>query len=100
MTAVVDLLGLRRKYHISKSAKQHVFERDDWTCQKCRAKSEPGDPTRLYRRPLGAVVFYPDPENRLTIDHIIPRILGGPNAQTNLQALCKRCNDEKGGALT
>lgn len=29
---------------------------------------------------------------RLTLDHIIPRALGGPNVAENLRPLCKLCN--------
>ena len=77
-----------------------VFARDDWTCRGCGAKSKQGDPHTLYRRPLGAVVYYPDPRGKLTVDHVVPRCLGGANAQTNLQTLCERCNHAKGCALT
>lgn len=31
----------------------------------------------------------------LTIDHKIPKILGGTNEKKNLQCLCKRCNTMK-----
>jgi len=33
---------------------------------------------------------------RLGIDHIIPRSLGGGDEQGNLQVLCAKCNGEKG----
>ncbi|MBO2009198.1 HNH endonuclease [Hymenobacter negativus] len=33
---------------------------------------------------------------QLTVDHIIPRVLGGGNHRANLQCLCKRCNKAKG----
>lgn len=33
--------------------------------------------------------------HKLTVDHIIPRALGGSSALTNLQCLCERCNNKK-----
>ncbi len=34
-----------------------------------------------------------------TIDHVIPRSLGGTNKEDNLQLLCKECNEEKGDRM-
>lgn len=31
----------------------------------------------------------------MTIDHVIPRSKGGPNAQWNLRVACKACNKAK-----
>ena len=36
----------------------------------------------------------------LTIDHIVPRSLGGSDADENLQLLCGACNSVKGNRLT
>lgn len=35
----------------------------------------------------------------LSVDHIIPRVLGGSNRLRNIQILCKKCNMEKGEDL-
>jgi hypothetical protein len=35
----------------------------------------------------------------LTVDHIIPRSLGGPDTPRNLRTLCRRCNSTRGGRL-
>jgi HNH endonuclease len=35
----------------------------------------------------------------LTIDHILPRSLGGPDTPTNRRHLCRRCNSVKGGRI-
>lgn len=36
-------------------------------------------------------------EDRLTVDHIVPRVLGGDDSLSNLQVLCSTCNSSKGG---
>ena len=36
----------------------------------------------------------------LTIDHIVPRSIGGPDADESLQLLCGACNSVKGNRLT
>ena len=35
-------------------------------------------------------------ENYMTIDHILPRHLGGSNSRFNFMALCAECNEFKG----
>lgn len=37
--------------------------------------------------------------NDLQIDHVIPRAAGGPDDFTNLQILCRPCNQAKGTAI-
>ena len=35
-------------------------------------------------------------KNELTVDHIIPLSRGGSSHPSNLQSLCRKCNEEKG----
>ncbi|MGI6249881.1 MAG: HNH endonuclease [Anaerolineaceae bacterium] len=61
----------RQPIHLSK---KEVFERDQYTCQYCGSKGGP-----------------------LTVDHVIPRHLGGLHVWENVVAACPRCNHLKGG---
>jgi 5-methylcytosine-specific restriction endonuclease McrA len=54
--------------------KQEIFRRDNYTCQYCGVKAR-----------------------RMTIDHIIPRYLGGEHSWSNLVTACPDCNRKKGG---
>ncbi len=53
--------------------KDNIFKRDNCTCQYCGAKGVP-----------------------LTIDHVIPKALGGKDIWTNLVTACHSCNNRKG----
>ncbi len=57
-----------------KLTRREVFRRDNYTCQYCGRKV-----------------------NNLTIDHVIPRHLGGAHTWTNVVAACPSCNHQKGG---
>ncbi len=63
----------RPRPHV-KLTKREVLRRDNYTCQYC-----------------GQHVPY------LTVDHVIPRHLGGEHEWTNLVAACPHCNHRKGG---
>lgn len=61
------------------------------------AFGRPPRPGRKPREPLWlgrACVYCGRPAT--TVDHVIPRSRGGPNAQWNLVPACKECNHEKG----
>ena len=55
---------------------------------KLRLLGEHGYRCRVCQRKMN----HPD---ALTIDHIVPRGMGGSNANQNLQLLCKRCHRAK-----
>lgn len=57
-------------------SKKNVLRRDRRTCQYCG-----------------------DNGGEMTVDHIVPRSLGGVSSWTNVVAACKRCNLKKGNRL-
>ncbi len=65
---------IHRPHPHVKLTKREVLRRDNYTCQYC------GQHVAI-----------------LTVDHIIPRHLGGEHAWTNLVAACSHCNHRKGG---
>lgn len=55
-------------------SKREIFRRDNYTCQYCGTNS-----------------------GRMTLDHVIPRHLGGRHTWENLVTACASCNLRKGG---
>ena len=55
--------------------KREILRRDNHTCQYCGRRS-----------------------HYLTIDHVLPRRLGGKHEWTNVVAACPQCNRRKGGS--
>jgi 5-methylcytosine-specific restriction endonuclease McrA len=54
--------------------KHEIFRRDKYTCQYCGARGL-----------------------NLTLDHVVPRRLGGTHSWENLVTACESCNHHKGG---
>jgi 5-methylcytosine-specific restriction endonuclease McrA len=54
--------------------RREVFRRDNYTCQYCGRR-----------------------DGGLTVDHVIPRHLGGQHTWSNVVAACPACNHRKGG---
>ena len=57
-----------------KLTRREVFRRDNYTCQYCGRR-----------------------DTTLTVDHILPKHLGGQHVWTNVVAACPGCNHRKGG---
>ncbi len=70
---------VRLRFHIRrprpklKLSRRSVFARDNYTCQYCSHRG-----------------------NDLTVDHVVPRRLGGDTSWDNLVCCCKKCNSKKG----
>jgi 5-methylcytosine-specific restriction endonuclease McrA len=67
---------IRRPRQTIRLSKREIFRRDNYTCQYCG------------QRPI-----------RLTVDHVVPRHLGGEHSWENLVTACPTCNLRKGGRL-
>jgi 5-methylcytosine-specific restriction endonuclease McrA len=65
---------VKRPRPVVKLNKQEIFRRDGFTCQYCGTR-----PTRP------------------TLDHVVPRHLGGTHTWENLVTACPSCNLRKGG---
>jgi 5-methylcytosine-specific restriction endonuclease McrA len=77
LPSVIQLYNMihRPRLHL-KLTRREVFRRDNYTCQYCG-------------KTAGA----------LTLDHIIPRHLGGQHTWKNVVTACSNCNHRKGGRL-
>ena len=70
---------VRLKNHIKRPhpqlrlSRRSILARDNYTCQYCGHAG-----------------------HDLTVDHVIPRRMGGPTSWDNLVCCCKRCNTRKG----
>jgi len=69
----LDTMIQRPRPHI-KLSKREIFRRDNYTCQYCGQRKK-----------------------NLTVDHVIPRRLGGEYSWQNLVTFCASCNHRKGG---
>lgn len=60
-----------------------VLERDGWICQRCLRLCAPWGSPRAKRK------------HWATVDHVVPRSLGGWDSPVNAQVLCVGCNEWK-----
>ncbi len=65
---------IKRPRPIVKFTRKEIFRRDNYTCQYCLR-----------------------PSKSLTIDHVIPRHMGGKTTWDNVVTACPHCNHRKGG---
>ena len=73
--SIIRLFNMIKRPHPEvRLTKREVLRRDNYTCQYC-AKRTP----------------------YLTVDHVLPRRLGGSHTWDNLVAACPSCNHQKGG---
>ena len=74
---VPSVVRLERYIHAPRRrvvlSKRNILRRDNYQCQYCGAR-----------------------ENKLTIDHVLPRKSGGQASWENLVAACAGCNNKKG----
>lgn len=64
---------VRRPLPELRLSRRSILARDNYTCQYCGQKAKD-----------------------LTVDHVIPKRLGGPTTWENLVCCCKKCNTKKG----
>lgn len=74
--------GVRTRWRISRARRFAIYERDGWVCQLCFLDVA-RDESRLWPRSA-------------TLDHILPRALGGSDADENLRLACRDCNTRRG----
>ena len=65
---------VKRPHPRVKLSKREIFRRDSYTCQYCGSRG-----------------------GNLTVDHVLPRRLGGVHSWENLITACAYCNHRKGG---
>jgi len=65
---------IRRPRRERKLTRFEIFERDRYTCQYCGKQT-----------------------HQLTLDHVIPRHMGGPHTWENVVSACVACNRRKAG---
>jgi 5-methylcytosine-specific restriction endonuclease McrA len=75
LPSVIRLAIYIRKPFVERVAfnKKNILRRDHYACQYCGRRGD-----------------------RLTVDHVVPRSLGGQTSWTNVVAACLRCNLRKG----
>ncbi len=75
--SVVRLLRyVKRRYIDVRFSRQNIYARDHYTCQYCGKQL---------------------PHSQLSLDHVIPKVMGGKTTWENIVTCCLPCNRKKGG---
>jgi hypothetical protein len=72
------------------STRLAVYARDDWHCLACRV---------ALRWQKGRGKWTDCRAKAASLDHVVPKVLGGSNDPTNLITLCVSCNSSRADAL-
>lgn len=79
------------KSSVPGSVRRRVFRRDNFRCDECGLKG------REHHWASGARTYPTDVTGVwLSIDHRVPKSLGGSHDESNLRTLCTTCNTRKG----
>lgn len=70
---------------VNRNKRDRQFRRSKLICFYCKAKTVFHNST----------AFEPMPLNAATIDHIVPKCIGGSNSNLNLVTACFSCNQNK-----
>lgn len=72
-------LAQKRSFYVPSAIRLMIYERDGWLCGFC---GEEVNPQEAHNSP-----------GQATLDHILPRSLGGPDDHSNLRLLHRYCNN-------
>jgi 5-methylcytosine-specific restriction endonuclease McrA len=78
MPSIVMLKKYHRRPNYARFSRRNMYIRDNYHCQYCGSKFDAAD---------------------LTIDHVVPRSLGGGTSWENCTTACFDCNTKKGSKL-
>ena len=75
----------RGSHWIRDEKREAIYSRDGWTCWACGLRVARQPALKAGARGLLA-----------TLDHVVPRQLGGTNDERNLATMCDPCNVDRG----
>ena len=83
-------------FSIRKNEKYAFFLEQGLKCRCCKRHVEYVTVSRVKKTGYYHLSFHLADDTILTIDHIVPKSIGGENDSSNFQALCEICNRKKG----